>query len=60
MGFSGRVVRAQLPIAVWDPPRPGIEPLSLALAGGFLTTGPPGKPGTATGELFSLQAINRF
>ena len=24
-------------------PRPGIEPTSLALEGGFLTTGPPGK-----------------
>ena len=29
---------------VWDHPRPGIEPMSLALQGGFLTTGPPGKP----------------
>ena len=27
-----------------DLPRPGIEPVSPALAGGFLTTGPPGKP----------------
>ena len=25
-------------------PRPGIEPMSSALAGGFLTTGPLGKP----------------
>ena len=25
-------------------PGPGIEPVSPALAGGFLTTGPPGKP----------------
>ena len=24
-------------------PRPGIEPVSPALEGGFLTTGPPGK-----------------
>ena len=24
-------------------PRPGIKPISLSLAGGFLTTGPPGK-----------------
>ena len=24
-------------------PQPGIEPMSPALAGGFLTTGPPGK-----------------
>ena len=28
----------------WDPPGPGIEPASLALAGGFFTTEPPGKP----------------
>ena len=27
----------------WDLPGPGIEPLSPALAGGFLTTVPPGK-----------------
>ena len=25
-------------------PRPGFEPVSLALAGGFFTTEPPGKP----------------
>ena len=30
--------------SMWDLPRPGIEPVSLALQGGFLTTGPPGKP----------------
>ena len=29
---------------MWDLPRPGIEPVSLALAGGFSTTAPPGKP----------------
>ena len=28
---------------MWDLPRPGIEPVSPALAGGFLTTGQPGK-----------------
>ena len=28
---------------MWDLPRPGIEPVSPALAGGFLTTAPPGK-----------------
>ena len=28
----------------WDPPGPGIEPVSPALAGGFFTTEPPGKP----------------
>ena len=28
---------------MWDLPRPGIEPVSLALAGRLLTTAPPGK-----------------
>ena len=28
---------------MWDIPEPGIEPVSPALAGGFLTTVPPGK-----------------
>ena len=29
---------------MWDlVPQPGIKPTSLALEGGFLTTGPPGK-----------------
>ena len=29
--------------STWDLPRPGIKPVSPALAGRFLTTGPPGK-----------------
>ena len=29
---------------MWDLPGPGLEPLSPALADGFLTTAPPGKP----------------
>ena len=36
--------RAQLLRGIWDLPRPGLEPVSPALAGGFLTTVPPGKP----------------
>ena len=36
--------RAQLLRGMWDLPGPGLEPVSLALAGGFLTTTPPGKP----------------
>ena len=36
--------RAQLLHGMWDLPRPGLEPVSPALAGGFLTTAPPGKP----------------
>ena len=29
---------------MWDLPGPGLEPVSPALAGGFLTTVPPQKP----------------
>ena len=29
---------------MWDPPRPGLEPMSPASAGRFSTTAPPGKP----------------
>ena len=35
---------AQLPHGMWDLPRPGIELVSLALQGRFLTTGPLEKP----------------
>ena len=34
---------AQLLHSMWDLPGPGIEPVLPALAGGFLTTAPPGK-----------------
>ena len=36
--------RAQLLRGTWDPPRPGTEPVSPALAGRVSTTAPPGKP----------------
>ena len=36
--------RAQLLRGMWDPPRPGLEPVSPALAGRVSTTAPPGKP----------------
>ena len=36
--------RAQLLHGTWDLPRPGLEPVSPALAGRFSTTVPPGKP----------------
>ena len=35
--------RAQ-PLCMWDLPRPGLEPVSPALAGRLSTTAPPGKP----------------
>ena len=36
--------RAQLLRGMWDLLRPGLEPVSPALAGRFSTTAPPGKP----------------
>ena len=36
--------RAELLCGMWDLPRPGLEPMSPALAGRFSTTAPPGKP----------------
>ena len=36
--------RAQPLHGMWDLPRPGLEPVSPALAGSFSTTAPPGKP----------------
>ena len=43
-GFGSWGTRAQLPRGIWDPPGPGIEPVSPASQGGFSTTGPLGKP----------------
>ena len=42
--------RAQLLGGMWDLPRPGLEPVSPALAGRFSTTVPPGKPQVLTFE----------
>ena len=36
--------RAYLLHGMWDPPRPGLEPVSPASAGRLPTTVPPGKP----------------
>ena len=36
--------RALLLRSMWDLPRPGLEPVSPALAGRFSTAAPPGKP----------------
>ena len=38
---------------MWDLPEPGIEPVSLALQGRFLTTGLPGKPSPFVFYLYS-------
>ena len=42
--LSSRGSRAQPLRGTWDPPRPGLEPASPALAGRLSTTVPPGKP----------------
>ena len=45
MGFSRQEYWSGLPSpSPGDLPDPGIEPTSLALAGGFFTTEPPRKP----------------
>ena len=36
--------RAQLLCGMWDPPRPGLEPMPPASAGRLSTTASPGKP----------------
>ena len=41
---SNRGPRALPPCGMRDPPRPGLEPVSPAPAGRFLTTASPGKP----------------
>ena len=40
--------RAYLLRGMWDLPRPGLKPVSPALAGRFSTTAPPGKPETSS------------
>ena len=45
-GLSSCGSWAYLLRGMWNLPRPGLEPVSPALVGGFLTTVPPGKPYT--------------
>ena len=49
--------RAQSLRGMWDPPRPGLEPVSPALAGRLPTTAPPGKP---TSSHFKLHFLSLF
>ena len=42
-GLSSCGAQAYLLCGMWDLPGPGLEPVSPALAGGFLITAPPGK-----------------
>ena len=48
--------RAQLLRSMWDLPRPGIEPISPALAGDCFTTEPPGKIPTLSITFASLSS----
>ena len=43
---------------MWDLPGPGIEPMSPALAGEVLTTGPPGKSRISVSYLFPNWALD--
>ena len=52
MGFPRQEYWSGLPFpSPGDLPHPGIEPESPALAGGFFTAEPPGKPYSNTKEL---------
>ena len=52
-GLSSWGPQVWLLCGMWTPPKPGIEPMSPALAGGFLTTGPSGKS-----SLYDLKQIS--
>ena len=58
--LSNRGSRAQLLHGMWDLPRPGLEPVSPALAGGLSTTAPPGKPKIPFFFLIYLLEYNCF
>ena len=62
MEFSRQKFWNELPFPpLGDSPDLEIEPMSLALAGGFFTTVSPGKPGHATkgdGSSFSLTSLS--
>ena len=51
---------AQLPRGMWDLPGPGIEPMSPALAGRFLTTAPPGKSPVFLNGVTMPMFLNEF
>ena len=56
--LSGCGSRAQPLRSMWDLPRPGLEPVSPALAGRFSTTVPPGKPPNLIFKI-SLNALHK-
>ena len=52
--------RAQLLWGMWDPPRPGLEPVFPALAGRLSTTEPPGKPHSSFLKIFPSVYLRKF
>ena len=50
--------RAQSLRGMWDPPRPGLEPVSPALAGRLPATVPPGKPSNVINLNYNSTAVN--
>ena len=52
--------RAQVLRGMWDLPRPGLEPVFPALAGGLSTTAPPGKPSSTSFNMSSLRFGNKY
>ena len=61
MGFSRQEYWSGLPFpSPGDLPNPGIKPRSPALAGGFFTTEPPGKPIHSVRPSFCLSKSLRF
>ena len=59
MGFPRQEYWSGLPFpSLEDLPHPGTEPESLALAGGFFTTEPPGKPGSLSAVKVKVKLLS--
>ena len=58
--FSSSSAQAWLPHSMWNLLRPGIEPVSPALAGGFSTTGPRGKSHCKSCSTLKFTVIKHF
>ena len=59
-GLSSCGTRAELLQGMWDLPRPGVKPMSPALASKFLTTEPPAKSDSFLVTKFSEVGIFGF
>ena len=61
MGFPRQEYWLGLPFpSIDDLPKPGVESTSLALAGGFFTTEPSGKPRSKACDIPNLKDINFY